>query len=215
MSVPVPYRSDVYVCSKSCWLCLTVVYWLLECNKVPSWIENPRVRYNNFPGLILCRNHIHWILDSFLLVYIDTMPNSFLVSSFLTISSFAHHFIDLRNFIPATSILVLSLLFTAHSSLIYTSTDAAMVVQNSVLDFVHRLMFLKTHRLGKWIWKVQRLSLALTRRSNRVGDPLLFYVRTETDPVSEKLCFRNIRRWKKSKNMTPPSAVHHRQNPLE
>jgi hypothetical protein len=26
MSVPVPYRSDVYVCSKSCWLCLTVVY---------------------------------------------------------------------------------------------------------------------------------------------------------------------------------------------
>jgi hypothetical protein len=41
MSVPVPYRSDVYVCLKSCWLCLTVVYWLLECNKVPSWIENP------------------------------------------------------------------------------------------------------------------------------------------------------------------------------
>jgi hypothetical protein len=37
VSVPVPYRSDVYVCSKSCWLCLTVVYWLLECNKVPSW----------------------------------------------------------------------------------------------------------------------------------------------------------------------------------
>jgi hypothetical protein len=44
-SVPVPYRSDVYVCSKSCWLCLTVVCWLLECNKVPSWIE-PWVCYN-------------------------------------------------------------------------------------------------------------------------------------------------------------------------
>jgi hypothetical protein len=28
-------------CSKSCRLCLTVVYWLLECNKVPLWIENP------------------------------------------------------------------------------------------------------------------------------------------------------------------------------
>jgi hypothetical protein len=41
MSVPRPYRSDVYVCSKSFRLCLTVVYWLLECNKVPSWIENP------------------------------------------------------------------------------------------------------------------------------------------------------------------------------
>jgi hypothetical protein len=41
MSVPVPYRSDVYVCSKSFRLCLTVVYWLLECNKGPSWIENP------------------------------------------------------------------------------------------------------------------------------------------------------------------------------
>jgi hypothetical protein len=25
--------------SQSCRLCLTVVYWLLECNKVPSWIE--------------------------------------------------------------------------------------------------------------------------------------------------------------------------------
>jgi hypothetical protein len=41
MSVPVPCGSDVYVCSKSWWLYLTVVYWLLECNKVPSWIENP------------------------------------------------------------------------------------------------------------------------------------------------------------------------------
>jgi hypothetical protein len=52
MSVPVPYRSDVYVCSKSCWPCLTVVYWLLECNKVPSWIEPPSTlqyfsRYNS------------------------------------------------------------------------------------------------------------------------------------------------------------------------
>jgi hypothetical protein len=26
VSVPRPYRSDVYVCSKSCRLCLTVVY---------------------------------------------------------------------------------------------------------------------------------------------------------------------------------------------
>jgi hypothetical protein len=41
VSVPRPCRSDVYVCSKSFRLCLTVVYWLLECNKVPSWIENP------------------------------------------------------------------------------------------------------------------------------------------------------------------------------
>jgi hypothetical protein len=38
---PRPYRLDVYVCSKSFRLCLTVVYWFLECNKVPSWIENP------------------------------------------------------------------------------------------------------------------------------------------------------------------------------
>jgi hypothetical protein len=41
MSVSRPCGSDVYVCSKSFRLCLTVVYWLLECNKVPSWIENP------------------------------------------------------------------------------------------------------------------------------------------------------------------------------
>jgi hypothetical protein len=45
VGVPRPCGSDLYVCSKSCRLCLTVVYWLLECNKVPSWIE-PRVRYN-------------------------------------------------------------------------------------------------------------------------------------------------------------------------
>jgi hypothetical protein len=41
VSVPRPWGSDVYVCSKSFRLCLTVVYWLLECNKVPSWIQNP------------------------------------------------------------------------------------------------------------------------------------------------------------------------------
>jgi hypothetical protein len=41
VDVPRPYRSDVYVCSRSFRHCLTVVYWLLECIKVPSWIENP------------------------------------------------------------------------------------------------------------------------------------------------------------------------------
>jgi hypothetical protein len=41
LSVPRPCGSDAYVCSKSFWVCLTVVYWLLECNKVPSSIENP------------------------------------------------------------------------------------------------------------------------------------------------------------------------------
>jgi hypothetical protein len=34
-------RVGRHVCSRSFRLCLTVVYWLLECNKVPSWIENP------------------------------------------------------------------------------------------------------------------------------------------------------------------------------
>jgi hypothetical protein len=50
VSVPRPGRLDVYVCSESCWLCLTVVYWLLECNKVPSWIENPE--YATIPKII-------------------------------------------------------------------------------------------------------------------------------------------------------------------
>jgi hypothetical protein len=48
VNVPVPCGSDVYVCSSSFRQCLTVVYWLLECNKVPSWIEQPEyatVRY--------------------------------------------------------------------------------------------------------------------------------------------------------------------------
>jgi hypothetical protein len=35
--------------------CLTVVYWLLECNKVPSWIEQPK--YVTI-SLNLCK---HWI----------------------------------------------------------------------------------------------------------------------------------------------------------
>jgi hypothetical protein len=39
VSVPRLCGSDVYVCSENCWLSLTVVYWLLGCNKVPSWIE--------------------------------------------------------------------------------------------------------------------------------------------------------------------------------
>jgi hypothetical protein len=41
VSVLRPCGSDVYVCSESFWRCLAVVYWLLECNKVPSWIEPP------------------------------------------------------------------------------------------------------------------------------------------------------------------------------
>jgi hypothetical protein len=41
VGVPRPCGSDVYVCSKNCRLCLTVVYWLLECNKVTSRIEQP------------------------------------------------------------------------------------------------------------------------------------------------------------------------------
>jgi hypothetical protein len=35
VGVPRPCGSDVYVCSESCRLCFTVVYWLLEFNKVP------------------------------------------------------------------------------------------------------------------------------------------------------------------------------------
>jgi hypothetical protein len=60
VSVPRPCRSDVYVCSKSCWLCLTVVYWFLECNKIPSRIE-PRVRYKLEWAENLARN---WCLRS-------------------------------------------------------------------------------------------------------------------------------------------------------
>jgi hypothetical protein len=37
VSVPRPCESDVYVCSKSCRLCLTVIYWLFEYNKLPLW----------------------------------------------------------------------------------------------------------------------------------------------------------------------------------
>jgi hypothetical protein len=50
MSAPGPYRSDVYVYSKSCRLYLTVVYWLLECNKVPPWIKpTSTLQYHHSP----------------------------------------------------------------------------------------------------------------------------------------------------------------------
>jgi hypothetical protein len=58
VSVPRLYRSDVYVCSNSCWLCLTVIYWLLECNKVPSWIEPPStLQYHGYKNIILLLIH--------------------------------------------------------------------------------------------------------------------------------------------------------------
>jgi hypothetical protein len=44
VSVPRPYRSDVYVCSKSFWLCLTVVCWLFgvqwssTVNRTPEYV---------------------------------------------------------------------------------------------------------------------------------------------------------------------------------
>jgi hypothetical protein len=47
IGVSVPRPCGSYVSSKSCWLCLIVVYWLLEYNKVPSWIEPPStLQYN-------------------------------------------------------------------------------------------------------------------------------------------------------------------------
>jgi hypothetical protein len=60
VSVPRPYRSDVYVCSKGYRLCLTVVYWLLECNKVPSWIEPPStLQYHSSRLLLLISLLMH------------------------------------------------------------------------------------------------------------------------------------------------------------
>jgi hypothetical protein len=55
LSVPRPCGSDVYVCSKSCRLCLTVVCWLLERNKVPSWIEQPEYVTIFSPHLIVLK----------------------------------------------------------------------------------------------------------------------------------------------------------------
>jgi hypothetical protein len=45
VSVPRPYRLDVYVCLKSCWLCLTVVCWLFGVqyssivNRTPGMVQ--------------------------------------------------------------------------------------------------------------------------------------------------------------------------------
>jgi hypothetical protein len=52
------------------------------------------------------------------------------------------------------------------------------------------------------------------RHPTEYGPPL-FYMKTETDPVSETLFLENIKRWTKSKNMIYSSAIHHRHNPLE
>jgi hypothetical protein len=71
--VPRPCGLDVYVCSESCQLCLTVVYWLLECNKVPSWIENPEnVTIHIFYSNWRCPNeHLSsvWLKDTMKLEY--------------------------------------------------------------------------------------------------------------------------------------------------
>jgi hypothetical protein len=67
VGVPRPCGPDVYVCSKSCRLCLTVVYCLLECNKVPSWIENPE-NVTIFYILIL------WYFISYIIYYCKFEP---------------------------------------------------------------------------------------------------------------------------------------------
>jgi hypothetical protein len=57
VSVPRPYRMDVYVCSKSFWLSLTVVYSLLNWNTVSLWTEPPStLKYNSFLAL----PHFHY-----------------------------------------------------------------------------------------------------------------------------------------------------------
>jgi hypothetical protein len=63
VSVPRPYGLYVYVCSKSFWLCLTVVYWLLGCNKVPSWIEQPEY-------VTICYSRTCWTFDNYTLAWL-------------------------------------------------------------------------------------------------------------------------------------------------
>jgi hypothetical protein len=126
VSVPVPYRSDVYVCSKSCWLCLTAVYWLLECNKVPSWIEPEYVTISSFKDRnLLDRSHFPAVTETvslehqcilwrnittknvFLLIYSNLSPKGLLLSRILSYSTLfitwylllTQHFIYQTNYI--------------------------------------------------------------------------------------------------------------------
>jgi hypothetical protein len=64
VSAPRSYWSDVYVCSESCRLCLTLVYWLLECNKVPSWIV---------PEYVTICSKMEWVIWSVYVVICDNI----------------------------------------------------------------------------------------------------------------------------------------------
>jgi hypothetical protein len=59
--------------------------------------------------------------------------------------------------------------------------------------------------------------LALSKGPNRIG--VFPHLRTETDPVSEMLCFffviyEKSGRWTKSENPISLCVIHHRQNPI-
>jgi hypothetical protein len=65
-------------------------------------------------------------------------------------------------------------------------------------------MMAPTLSLDQW------LRLGFSKWPSRVGTAIisLFYLKMETDPVSETLCFlRNITQWTKSKNMILPSTA--------
>jgi hypothetical protein len=59
------------------------------------------------------------------------------------------------------------------------------------LDFVHRLMFLKTHRFGNWICFHPQVKIMGPLVTGPVIEQVvpLFYLGTERDPVSEMMCF--------------------------
>jgi hypothetical protein len=69
----------------------------------------------------------------------------------------------------------------------------------------------------RWGKTIQWLRLALSKGPNWVG--VFPHLRTETDPVSETLCFfiviwEKSGRWTKSENPISLCVIHHRQNPI-
>jgi hypothetical protein len=85
------------------------------------------------------------------------------------------------------------------------------------LDFIHRPVFkrikaIKTQCFGDWICLCpQWLRLALSNGPNWIGLPCPIQLRTETDPVSETLCFYcfySFEHWTMDRVQKPNNHVH-------
>jgi len=122
------------------------------------------------------------------------------------ISKLSYHVLVVLNSVSPTDISLLPLIWLrrcrARPLHIFTNIKCKRHGRTMFLDFIHRLM-------------AQRLRLAPSKGSNRVGAPITLPQDGNRYNFWSIFFFRNIWRWTKSKSMFLPSAIHHHQNLLE